>query len=246
MHTTQSKINFNIQTEAYQGPLELVLDLITARKLLINDLALTSITEDFIEHIRALDTFPVADTANFISLAATLLLIKSKSLIPDLSLTEEENSDIDDLKHRLEEYEKVRKASQELSRIFGQTVMLSAGEHITEPFFIPSNDISKNSLSKAFERIIMARAPTKNLPETRIKPLISIEKVMANLSKRIASTLTLSFKDLTGSTKEKVEVIVTFLALLELVKQGAVSAQQYEQHGNISITHTNPSIIPQY
>ncbi|PJA01139.1 segregation/condensation protein A, partial [Candidatus Kaiserbacteria bacterium CG_4_10_14_0_2_um_filter_50_16] len=79
METVTPKTNFIIQTDVYQGPFEVLLDLIEARKLLVNDLALASITEDFIAHVRAQETFPVEETANFIQIAATLLLIKSKS-----------------------------------------------------------------------------------------------------------------------------------------------------------------------
>ncbi|HQT82929.1 MAG TPA: segregation/condensation protein A, partial [Candidatus Paceibacterota bacterium] len=96
------------------------LDLIEARKLLVNDLALAHITEDFIAHVRAQEAFPVEETANFIQIAATLLLIKSKSLIPDLTLTEDESADVEDLKRRLAAYENVREASRELARIFGK------------------------------------------------------------------------------------------------------------------------------
>ena len=127
METTFQKINFNIKTDAYQGPFELLLDLIETRKLLVNDLALANITEEFIQHVRAQTAFPIEETANFIQIAATLLLIKSKSLIPDLALTDEESADVEDLKRRLEAYEKVREAARELSHIFGRAIMLPAG-----------------------------------------------------------------------------------------------------------------------
>ena len=143
MDTVAPKTNFSIQTEAYQGPFELVLDLIEQRKLLVNDLALAGITEDFIQHVRSQTTFPVEETANFIQIAATLLLIKSKSLIPDLALTEDEQGDVEDLKRRLAAYEKVREASRELARIFGKKVMVPAGERPPEVTFAPSNDLTK-------------------------------------------------------------------------------------------------------
>ena len=246
MQTTLPKINFNIQTEAYQGPFELVLDLIEARKLLVNDLALANITEDFIAHIRAQETFPIEETANFIQIAATLLLIKSKSLIPDLTLTEEENADVDDLKRRLEAYEKVREAARELARVFGKSVMLPAGERAPEPMFSPSRDLSKDALAEALARVLAAREAVEELPEARVKPLISIEEVMDDLAKRVQSALNLSFREFAGGAKEKVEVIVSFLALLELVKQGAVAAEQYEQHGDIRISHTASASVPRY
>lgn len=246
MQTTLPRTNFRINTEVYQGPFELVLDLIEARKLLVNDLALANITEDFIQHVRAQTEFPVEETANFIQIAATLLLIKSKSLIPDLTFSEEENADVEDLKRRLAAYEKVREASRELTRIFEKTVLLPAGERSPEPFFAPSRDLSTNALAEAFARVLSAREAVEELPEARVKPLVTIEEMMDRLAKRVQSALTLSFKDFAGGTKEKVEVIVSFLALLELVKQGAVAAEQYDIHGDIRISHTAATAVPRY
>ena len=246
MQTTFPKTNFSIQTDAYQGPFELVLDLIEARKLLVNDLALASITEDFIQHVRAQAEFPVEETANFINIAATLLLIKSKSLIPDLVLSEDESADVEDLKRRLAAYEKVREAARELAHIFGKKVMVPAGERSLEPFFSPSRDLSASALAEALARILSARKVVEALPEARVKPLITVEEMMERLAKRVQSALTLSFSEFSKSSKEKVEVIVSFLALLELVKQGAVAAEQYSVHGDIRISHTAASAVPRY
>ena len=246
MEPTTRKINFDIRTEVYEGPFEVLLDLIEARKLLVNDLALASITEEYIQHVRSQEAFPVEETASFVQIAATLLLIKSKSLIPDLILTEEENADINDLKRRLEAYEKVREASRELARIFGKSPMLPAGERAPDPFFAPSRDLSQPALAEALARVLAAREAVEELPETRVRSLISIEEVMDQLAKRVQSALTLSFKEFTGSAKEKVDIVVSFLALLELVKQGAVAAEQSQQHGDIRISHTASASVPRY
>ena len=246
METITTKTGFSIKTDSYEGPFEILLDLIEARKLLVNDLTLANITEDYIKHVQSQETFPVEETANFIQIAATLLLIKSKSLIPDLILTEEETADVEDLKRRLAAYEKVREASRELARLYGKTTMLAAGERAQEPFFAPSRDLSKEALAEALARVLAAREAVEELPEARVKPLISIEEVMDQLAKRVQSALTLSFKDFAGDKKEKVEVIVSFLALLELVKQGAVHAEQYGEHGDIRISHTASELVPHY
>ncbi|MCR4333815.1 MAG: segregation/condensation protein A [Patescibacteria group bacterium] len=237
---------FNIKTDAYEGPFEVLLDLIEARKLLVNELALAHITEDYIQHVRAQTAFPVEETANFIQIAATLLLIKSKSLIPDLALTEDENADVDDLKRRLEAYEKVREASRELVRIFGKKMMLPAGERLPGVVFSPSRDLSAAALAEAMARVLTAREVVEELPEARVKPLVTIEEMMDQLAKRVQSAMTLSFKDFHGGTKEKVEIIVSFLALLELVKQGAVAAEQYDTYGDIRISHTASASTPRY
>jgi len=246
MDTIIPRTGFSIKTDSYEGPFEVLLDLIEARKMLVNDLALASITEEYIQHVRAQDAFPVEETANFIQIAATLLLIKSKSLIPDLTLSEEENADVEDLKRRLAAYEKVREASRELARIYGRTVMVPAGERAPEVVFAPSRDLSKEALAEALARVLAAREAVEELPEARVKPLISIEEVMNDLARRVQSAMTLSFKDFAGDKEEKIEVIVSFLALLELVKQGAVAAEQYETHGDIRISHTASSAVPHY
>lgn len=247
METVTKKTGFSIKTDSYEGPFEVLLDLIEARKLLVNDLALANITEDFIQHVRSQATFPVEETANFIQIAATLLLIKSKSLVPDLALTEEENADVEDLKRRLEAYEKVREAAHELSRIFGKSVMYSSGERPMEPSFAPSQDLSVGALEAALARVLAARTVVEELPTARVKPLITIEEMMDQLAKRVQSAMTLSFKEFAGNGKDgRIEVIVSFLALLELVKQGAVAAEQYDTYGDIRISHTASKTVPRY
>ncbi|OGG62637.1 hypothetical protein A3I46_00095 [Candidatus Kaiserbacteria bacterium RIFCSPLOWO2_02_FULL_54_13] len=239
-------MSFSIKTDSYEGPFEVLLDLIEARKLLVNDLTLANITEDFIAHVRAQEAFPVEETASFIQIAATLLLIKSRSLIPDLALTDEENADVDDLKRRLAAYEKVRAAARELSRIYGRTVMVQAGERPPEVVFAPSRDLSARALAEALVRVLAAREAVQELPETRVKPLVTIEEMMDRLARRVQSALTLSFNEFSKGTKERIEVIVSFLALLELVKQDAIAAEQHTAYGDIRLSHTAPSAIPHY
>lgn len=245
MPTTPHNTPFTIETAAYRGPLELALDLIAARKLLVNDLALARITDDFIAHVRAQQKFPVEETTNFIQIAATLLLIKSKSLIPDLALTEEEADDVEDLKRRLEAYEKVREAARELERIFGRAPLLSAGARHLEPSFSPTRDLTPEALGLALARALAARASVAALPEARVKPVVTIEEMMERLARRVERALNLSFKEFAAAAKERVEIIISFLALLELMKDGAVSAEQFDAHGDIRITHTAAS-VPRY
>jgi segregation and condensation protein A len=237
---------FAIKTEAYEGPFEVLLDLIEARKLLVNELALAQITEDFVAHVRAQEAFPMEEAAQFIQIAATLLLIKSKSLIPDLTLSAEESEDVADLQRRLEAYEKVREAARELARIYGTSPLFLAGERVAEVTFAPSRDLSAPALAEALARVLRAREEVEALPEVRVKPLVTIEEMMERLAKRVQSAMQLSFKEFAGGAKEKVEVIVSFLALLELVKQGAVAVEQHAEHGDIHIKHAAPTSVPHY
>jgi segregation and condensation protein A len=85
---------FKIKTQVFEGPLDLLLTLVEKKKLFINDIALSQVTDDFIAHIQNFDKLPMGDSAHFILIASTLLLIKSKSLLPALTLTEEEEEGI--------------------------------------------------------------------------------------------------------------------------------------------------------
>jgi segregation and condensation protein A len=241
----QSRGNFHVRTSSYEGPFELVLELIEKRKLSVNELTLAQITDDYINHVRTQASFPMEDAAQFIGVAATLLLIKSKSLIPELELSQDEEGDVEELKSRLHQYEIARDAARELSRIFGRNVMVSGGDREPEPFFAPARDFTLEAIAKALEDALANLEKEEKLPEARVRPMITIEEMMDKLTARVQSALTISFKDFAGTVGEKVEVIVSFLALLELVKQGAVEADQYDAFADIKITNTSAA-VPRY
>ena len=236
---------YHIRTPAFEGPFVLVLELIEKRKLLVNDLSLSQVTDDFIQHVKSQAEFPIEDAADFIQVAATLLLIKSRSLIPDLELTGDEEADVDELKRRLEAYEKAREAARTLGRLFGRDVMVSAGERLPEPVFSPSKDLTGKGLAAALHLSLMELEKEEKLPEARVRPMVTIEEMMDRLMGRVQKALNMSFKDFAGDAKEKVEVIVSFLALLELVKQGAVDVLQHETFADIRITNTSAE-LPKY
>lgn len=237
---------FTIRTGSFEGPYDLILDLIDKRKLSVNELSLTQVTDDYIAFVRGHEAFPMEEAAQFIGVAATLLLIKSKSLIPELELSMEEEEDVDDLKRRLSMYEKVREARAELSRIYGRSVMVSAGERAPTPMFAPARDLTLKNLSDALANALatLEKAEEK-LPEARVRPLVTIEEMMDTLLSRVQRAMTLSFKEFSAGSAEKVEVIVSFLALLELVKQGAVEAAQHDPFTDIRITNTSAG-VPRY
>ncbi len=83
---------------------------------------------------------------------------------------------LDDLKRRLEAYERVREAARELSKLFGKQMMISEGERAIEPTFAPSRDLSAASLAEALARVLAAREVVEELPEARVKPMVTIEE----------------------------------------------------------------------
>src|SRR5437773_2621351 len=117
------KTAFAVKTEQFEGPLDLLLDLIGRRRLFINDISLSKVTDDYLEYLKGLNQFSIPDSANFILIASTLVLIKSKSLLPTLNLTEEEEMSIADLEERLRIYKILKEATVGLREHFGREII---------------------------------------------------------------------------------------------------------------------------
>jgi len=233
-----------VKTSVYEGPLEVLLELIEKRKLLINDISLASVTDEYIARVGAMPHLPVGETAEFISLAATLLLIKSRSLLPNLQLSEEESRDIKELEYRLALYQLIKEASGNLGR--SDLPMLYEGTpRELEPLYIPDPSTTPASLRSAAQMLIDGFPSTLVLPKVEVKKIISLEDMIDKLAARISKAFKMSFKEFTSASRSDLlgksdllarqMVIVSFLALLELVKQGIIKAEQDANHGDITL-----------
>ncbi len=85
-------LGYKVKTHVFEGPLDLLLDLVEKRKLFVNDVSLAEVTDDFIKYIETHEEFPIGESAEFIVIASTLMLVKSRSLLPMLALTEDEEA----------------------------------------------------------------------------------------------------------------------------------------------------------
>src|SRR3989338_2039129 len=103
--------NYTVKTAAFEGPFGLLLDLVEKRKLFINDVSLAQVTEDYLGYMNKLGGLDTEQISSFVYVASTLILIKSKSLLPNLNLTSEEEGDIKTLEERLRLYELFTKLS---------------------------------------------------------------------------------------------------------------------------------------
>src|SRR3989344_4287441 len=112
--------SYIVKTGSFQGPLDLLLDLIEKRKLPISEVSLAGVADDYITYVKTLSEFPIAMSAHFILIASTLLLIKSKSLLPNLELSDEEKGGIEDLERRLRLYQRARELGRTIQSRFGK------------------------------------------------------------------------------------------------------------------------------
>ena len=237
---------FEIKHSQFEGSLDLLLDLIERRELQVSDIALAKVTDDFLAYATNGSDFPLAESAQFALICSTLLLLKSKALLPGLSLTPEEQGSIADLEHRLKLLERFRALARGLTKHLGSSCLYAPKERTIEPIFAPPSMLSAALLRSAMQTVLAALPKAEKLAQVVIEKVISLKEMIENLKGRIQSALRMSFKDFSAThKKERVNIIVSFLALLELVKQGVIAAVQGERHGDI-VMETEAFTTPRY
>jgi len=238
-------VPYQVKTDAFEGPLDVLLDMIEKRKLLINDVSLAKVADDYLAYAQSLSAFSVRDTAHFLLIASTLVLIKSKSLLPSLTLTEDEESDIADLERRLRILQRVREASETIRARFGEEILFAKlPSKQRETVFAPDRETHKNGIHAAIGRVLSLLPKVEKLPEAVVKKVVSIEEMMGRLTERIKRSFKMSFKEFAGRG-ERAELVVSFLALLELIRQGAMDAAQSSTFGDISMESKDVG-VPRY
>lgn len=238
---------YKVQTQKFEGPLDILLSLIEKRKLHINEISLSEVTDDFMKYLEGQENFPLDESANFVLVASTLLLIKSKSLLPTLELTLEEEGSIEDLEKRLREYQRIKELSLYIKKMFGEGMLFPREEKKNQfVVFSPDNKTNLENILSAVRRVLESVPRPERLPKVVVEKVISLEEMISRLTDRITTSLRISFKDfIKGSKSEKVNVIVSFLALLELVKRGAINVRQEGQAGDIHMETTEVG-LPKY
>lgn len=220
--------DFQLKMANFEGPLDLLLSLIEKKKMHISEIALAQVTDDYIAFIRQHEQISVEDMANFILIASTLMLIKSSSLISTLAVTEEEKDSMADLERRLRLYQLFKEAAGKLKILFGQHIIFSReNTRNFEPIFTPTTEITTTNLRAAMNNIVSSWPKKEPLPQLTMKKVMSLEEAITNLTTRIEKAFKMRFSDFVKEgKKEKVNIIVSFLGMLELVKEGIIDVKQ--------------------
>ena len=229
-----------IKTEQFEGPLALLLQLIEEQQLDVSTVSLAKVTEQFLIYVKNLQEKNPINLADFLVIAAKLLVIKSKTLLPNLELGEEEEEAAFDLTTQLLLYKKYKEAARylkklDLKRHQSWTRDVDFYERIT---FLPDPDVSIESLTNSLRNLASELKDIVRLPQQVMQEVVSISEKIVHIQSLIADKLETSLSSLLKETKSKTEVIVTFLALLELTKQRIVSLEQNAHFQDIIIKHT--------
>jgi segregation and condensation protein A len=227
---------FAIKTETFEGPMELLIELVEKRKLLINDISLAEVTDEYMQMVSLMQELSLPNTSQFVNLAATLLLIKSKSLLPSLDLTSEEEVSIEDLEDRLKKYKVYRDAGLIIQNGFGKQTMYEP-EYTPprKPLYTPDEYCNTGALQDALHRVLVNLPKTQVKQTAQVKTTISLEDMINKLRTRIEHQLQTKFSEIRSSEKEHKNVIVGFLAILELFKQGNVIITQSSKFDDIHL-----------
>lgn len=226
-----------IQIKQFNGPLDLLLQLIEQQKMDITQIALAGVTEQFLAHIKTLEHVDPTALADYLSVAAKLLVIKSKAILPTLELDKEEEDIALDLEARLLLYKQFKEAAKYLKVLDNrrkQSFMrfVAFEEKIS---FFPDPDVDTKTLYQSIRTVLESLKEINNLPEATVKEAISIQEKIDSLQRLLSSQIETKLSELIATAKDKTEIIVTFLALLELIKQRILTVDQEQIFSEIMI-----------
>lgn len=226
-----------IKTEQFEGPLALLLQLIEDQQLDVSTLALAKVTEQFLVYVKNLQEKNPINLADFLVIAAKLLVIKSKSLLPNLDLGMEEEEAAFDLTAQLLLYKKYKEAGKYLKNLDSRRKQswTREVEFFDRVTFLPDPEISANVLALSLRNLANELKDIVRLPAQMMKEIVSISEKITQIQKLISEKLETSLSSLLKDAKSKTEVIVTFLALLELTKQRIISLEQDAHFADIMI-----------
>ena len=221
---------YNVRLEKFEGPMDLLLELIEKEELKIAELSLAKVADQYLEYIKNNENIHLGNLADFLSVAAKLILIKSRLLLPVLKFTDEEEGEIRDLAKQLEEYRKFKEAAQKLGRIasLGRIAYSREGYAGVASFFYPPENFNVFDLKKHFQAVLQEIPIIEKLGEEYVREVMTLEQKINDLQGMLRKKVETCFSEVASCAKDKIEIIVSFLAMLEMVKQKIINVEQEE------------------
>jgi len=231
-------VTTRVQLEIFEGPLDLLLHLIKKNEVSITDIPIATITEQYLATLEVMQTFNLDVAGEFLVMAATLIHIKSRMLLPMAADEDDEEEGTDpreELVRRLLEYQRFKDAADQLERrelltrdVFVRSV--APAEEIPATGF---RDVSVFELLTALKRVL-DRLPKDAVHEVMLEK-ITVREKMTLLLDQLRTQRKILFESLFAEVMTRMDVVVTFLAMLELVKVRAIRIFQEEATGPIQI-----------
>ena len=221
--------------ENFEGPLDLLLHLITKNKVNIYDIPIVEITDQYLEAIQDLEESKLDNTSEFLVMAAQLLYIKSKMLLPKDDIEEDEEDPREELAKRLIEYQKYKEASKELrkSEFWSRYMFFKEEEKIDFPIPAYDKHHETQDLLEAFNAILQRKIRNEKPKKKSFfgivgREKVSVEKMTQKIIKLLSKKKKVLFKSIFNEKDSKPEMIATFLAVLEMIKLNQIRADYDE------------------
>jgi segregation and condensation protein A len=226
-------MSYKIKLEAFEGPLDLLLFLIRKNEVDIYDIPIALITQQYLEYLEIIQSLDLEAASDFILIAATLMRIKSQLLLPKPDVEKDEEDIVDprqELIERLLEYKRYKDVAVDLA----EKEKLALQQYPRGSFKIEDNGFDEEFLNRsevtlfdlvaAFKKLLDQK---KNVPIHRVQEInVTLEERIAYIEEKLLGANKLKFSELFQKSDTKIVLIVTFIALLELIKQGIVQVTQ--------------------
>jgi segregation and condensation protein A len=227
----------HIVLDQFTGPFSLLLSLIDDEKLSISDLSLSKVTEQYLCYLETLEEKKADELSDFLLVASRLLLLKARMLLPQLQVEEDEGPGLEE---QLRLYKMFLKASHHVEKqwllgnlSYGRVEALQR----TNGFVVPEN-VSDKTLLDSMHRLLRRIKPPKALAEIHVDRAVSMRETIDRIKHLFKKLESSTFDDMLQEKENTTERVVSFLAILELVKQKIVSLQQQDNFGTIHIYKT--------
>jgi segregation and condensation protein A len=225
-------VSTHVQLEIFEGPLDLLLHLIKRNEVSISDIPIAAITEQYLATLELMESLSLDVAGEFLVMAATLIHIKSRMLLPegvDEPDADEGIDPRDELVRRLLEYQRYKEAAEQLEQ----------REILTRDVFVRSATSAEEAGPRGFREVsvfkrVIDRLPKDSFHEVTLEK-ITVREKMTLLLDRLRAIGNIYFEALFDDVKSRMEVVVTFLAMLELVKVRAIRIYQEDMAGPIMI-----------
>lgn len=221
--------------DTFEGPLDLLLYLIRKQNLNILDVPIADITDQYVNYINLMKELELELAGEYLLMAAMLAEIKSKMLLPLFEEVEDEEDPRAELVRRLLEYERYRKASEELNKLkrLERDVFITGVEssHLAQPIELP--DISLQELLLSFQEVLKRAEMFTTLHV--LKEPLSVRERMTTILEKLKNKDFLDFTELFDLEEQKTGLVVTFLAILELMKESLIEIVQTKAYGIIHV-----------
>lgn len=236
---TEDNSILTFKLENYEGPLDLLVDLVKKNKMDIEDIQLSVITGQYLEIISNLSEVDMDNASDFIEWAAILIEVKSKRLLPKLMTEEEEEEDLEYLVNlRIKEYAMLKETTEKLAVLENTDRFYKAPEKEASKYRVVIKDMQLDMLLDAFVGIMhrIKKEETEKIKTKEVqKEKFTVEQKIASVKDALLIRKKIMFSELFSQSISREEVVTTFMALLELLKLQEISVKQSDMFQDISI-----------